>query len=42
MRWYPKSWRARYGEGLTALLEDTHGDKALSWKLRSSIARAGL
>jgi len=25
LRWYPRAWRARYGEGLIALLDDEYG-----------------
>ena len=25
LRWYPRAWRARYGEGLVALLDDEYG-----------------
>lgn len=41
LRWYPLNWRARYGEGFAALLEDTYAQN-LSWRARASIARAGL
>jgi MFS family permease len=41
IRWYPPSWRARYGEEMVALLEDTHGTGAAPWRERLAIARAG-
>jgi hypothetical protein len=41
LRWYPPNWRARYGEGFEALLEDTYGQH-IAWRARVSIARAGL
>jgi hypothetical protein len=42
MRWYPTSWRARYGDELVALLEDTYGDKKLSFAHRLGIIWGGL
>lgn len=42
LRWYPESWRARYGEELMALVEDELGDGRPSVRLRLSMARAGL
>ena len=41
LRWYPPSWRARYGEGFAALLDDTYGQH-ISRRAQISIARAGL
>ena len=41
LRWYPANWRARYGEGLTALLEDTYGENPVPLRARASLARAG-
>jgi len=41
LRWYPRSWRARYGPGLAALLEDTYGENPLPLRVRASLARAG-
>jgi hypothetical protein len=41
LRWYPPSWRARYGGELAALLEDTHGTNAVPFRQRCSIAWAG-
>lgn len=42
IRWYPSNWRRRYGDGFAALLEDTYGANAPSWRARVSIARTGL
>jgi len=42
LRWYPPSWRDRYGEELLALIEDEWGTKAPSPRYRRAIARAGL
>jgi hypothetical protein len=41
LRWYPPNWRARYGEGFEALLEDTYGQH-IGWRARVLVARAGL
>jgi hypothetical protein len=41
LRWYPPSWRARYGGELAALLEDTHGTNAVPFRQRCAIAWAG-
>lgn len=41
LRWYPRSWRTRYGQGLVALLEDTYGEHPLPLRVRASLARAG-
>jgi hypothetical protein len=41
LRWYPPSWRSRYGEGFAALLDDTYAQD-ISRRVRTSIARAGL
>lgn len=43
LRFYPPTWRARYGDELVALMEDTdaHGD-GLSQRRRLGIVRAGL
>ena len=41
LRWYPASWRSRYGEELTALLEDTHGQNSVPWRVRISLAKSG-
>jgi len=42
LRWYPKSWRARYGEGLSALVEDTYRDGAMTRRHRRTLIVAGL
>jgi hypothetical protein len=42
LRWYPRSWRDRYGEELLALLEDEWGDGTPSLGYRRALARAGL
>ena len=42
VRWYPAKWRARYGQGLAALLEDTYGAKAVPLRIRAALARAGV
>jgi hypothetical protein len=42
LRWYPRSWRQRYGGELQALVEDTYGDAPMPWRDRRSIVRAGL
>jgi hypothetical protein len=41
LRWYPAAWRARYGDEMAALLEDTHGGHAVPWRERLALARAG-
>jgi hypothetical protein len=41
LRWYPPSWRARYGAELTALMEDTHGTNDVPFRQRCSIAWSG-
>jgi hypothetical protein len=42
LRWYPRSWRDRYGEELLALTDDEWGDQTPSFRYRRDIARAGL
>lgn len=42
LRWYPPDWRARYGDELVALMEDTLGDGPPSPRFRASVAVAGL
>lgn len=39
---YPPSWRARYGEELLCLLEDTHGEHPMSPRAWASLVAAGL
>jgi chromate transport protein ChrA len=41
LHWYPRDWRARYGEGFSALLEDSYAQD-MSRRAQASIARAGL
>ena len=41
LRWYPRSWRARYGDELTALLDDEYGRSAPA-RIRLSLVSAGL
>lgn len=41
LRWYPASWRRRYGEELVALLEDTYGTRSVPLRCRLSMLRAG-
>lgn len=41
LRWYPRSWRARYGDELTALLEDEYGRSAPT-RVRVSLVSGGL
>lgn len=42
LRWYPPSWRARYGDEFLALLEDRRGDAPFTVRFRASVALAGL
>jgi hypothetical protein len=42
LRWYPSSWRERYGHELTALFEDTFGEGPIPWRIRAATAKAGL
>ena len=43
MRWYPESWRARYGDELVALLEDIYGpDGPVPRRARLGLVRSGL
>jgi hypothetical protein len=41
LRWYPASWRQRYGAELVALLEDTYGDRPVPLRCHLSLVRAG-
>ena len=41
IRWYPPTWRARYGVEFVALLEDTHGMNDVPWRERLAIAKSG-
>ncbi len=42
VRYYPASWRGRYGDELEALLEDTYGDRPIPLRQRASLLRAAL
>lgn len=42
LRWYPKSWRERYGEELTVLMEDELEGRSPTPRLRLSMAWSGL
>ena len=43
LRWYPEPWRARYGDELTALLEDTYGPEGpMPRRARLGLVRSGL
>ncbi|MGO9150118.1 MAG: hypothetical protein ACLP1E_09195 [Acidimicrobiales bacterium] len=42
LRWYPSRWRARYGEELAAMVEDSLDGRSPTHRLRFSIAWAGL
>jgi hypothetical protein len=41
LRWYPERWRRRYGDELTALLEDTYGPGRIPWRSQLGLARSG-
>jgi hypothetical protein len=41
IRWYPPEWRARYGDELTALLEDTYETAPIPLRQRLALAKAG-
>ena len=41
LRWYPRSWRARYGDELAALLDDEYGRSAPA-RIRLSLVSGGL
>jgi len=42
LRWYPRAWRARYGDELVALMEDTYGGNTAPLRRRLGVVRAGL
>ena len=42
LRWFPSSWRARYGDEFLALLEDTSKGDRIAFSTQLSVARAGL
>lgn len=39
--WYPRQWRARYGDELVALLEDLYGEHPLPVRCRLSLMYSG-
>lgn len=41
LRWYPRAWRARYGDELVALIDDEYGDN-LPVEVRLSLVTGGL
>ena len=41
LRWYPSSWRARYGDELTALLDDEYGS-SMPVRVRLSLVSGGI
>ncbi len=42
VRWYPSAWRARYGEELVALMEDSYPDGGVPPRVWMGIAHAGI
>lgn len=42
LRWYPRTWRERYGEELLALIQDTLQEGRPTWRLRLGVAWGGL
>ncbi len=42
LRWYPRGWRERYGEEFLAMVEDSLDGRRPRWRLRLSVAWAGL
>jgi hypothetical protein len=42
LRWYPQTWRDRYGDELVALMEDELGERPPTLKFKMSMAWAGL
>ena len=41
LRWYPASWRARYGEEFTELLLAEFAERPRSWRRAADVARGG-
>lgn len=41
LRWYPAHWRAKYAEGMVALLEDTYGAGRVPVRVRASLVKSG-
>ncbi|MGH9018344.1 MAG: hypothetical protein ACRDY1_11405 [Acidimicrobiales bacterium] len=42
LRWYPPSWRQRYGDELVAFMEDTYGQGRVPWRSRLGLIGGGL
>lgn len=42
LRWYPRSWRARYGEEFAELLIAEFAEQPRSWRRTVDVARSGL
>ena len=42
LRWYPRGWRARYGEEFTELLIAELAEQPRSWRRTADVARGGL
>ena len=42
LRWYPRTWRERYGEELLALIQDTLDEGRPTWRLRLGVIWGGL
>jgi hypothetical protein len=41
VRFYPRAWRARYGEELEGLLAEMTDDRRTAWRVRRDLVRAG-
>jgi hypothetical protein len=39
IKWYPSRWRARYGEEMVALMEDTYGEGSVPLSSQFAIMR---
>jgi hypothetical protein len=42
LRWYPKSWRARYGDEFAALLNSELSEQPQSWRRTANVAWSGV
>jgi hypothetical protein len=42
VRWYPPTWRRRYGEEFSALLADEWAEEARSWRRTANVVGSGL
>ncbi len=42
LRWYPRTWRERYGDEFVAFVEDCSGEEPIARSLQRSIVLAGL